>query len=508
MSADRPVIPESTVRDSNWLGAPTAVASSGADLPSDHPRRPTFQPERRDNRRQAEFAAERAVPGSILIDGPVLSEILEILTAADFSTPRHVAIFQAMEDCYSKGIRPDNVGVGTALGGEADQAHLAQLVLSTPTSFEAVQYARLVAEAARRRRIAEASTRIVEAARGGAGDDELGQRLAELQAITARLPTARAAIPLVDYLRDPAPVHWAIPSLAVVQSIAAVVAPPESMKTFFLLQAGLACAGSGDLLGLRPDPMPFLYVSNEKSPATVRERFRRMVDGESPTEEVLILHRAGATFGRGWDLVRRALDELGKPALVALDTLASLSGAGFDENSGQAMGAALSAMRSIVTDFGATILLAHHPNKHPADGAEGGARLRGHSSLWGEVDSVLTLRRHSRDGTTGTLVADVKDGARVVLGFEWSVETFRLRDLGGQPLSIGAIRDTVSRLDGSASGEQIKDAFPGHSPRTIERHISDAIDTGAIERIGKRGSYRYACRSRVTLDEGWQGDGA
>ena len=136
--------------------------------------------------RDVELDAERSVLGSILIDGPVIAEVLEILTAADFSTPSHVAIFLAMARCYSQGVSPDTVNVAAAMGGTADIALFAEIVNTTPTSLHAAQYARFVAEASRRRQIAEASVRIVEAARGGASEGELDDRVAALQVVATR----------------------------------------------------------------------------------------------------------------------------------------------------------------------------------------------------------------------------------------------------------------------------------------------------------------------------------
>jgi hypothetical protein len=460
---------------------------------------------RADRLRFYDMGAERAVLGSVLIDGPAIADVLEHVSADDFSTPEHRALFAAMRRCYEHGIRPDVV----TLADVSDPVYLAQLVNATPTSVQAGQYAAQVEAASRRRQIAEAAARIAEAARGGAGEDELTRRIAELTQTDAAVSThtVAAAVPLADYIADPAPVAWALPTLAVVESVTAVVAPPESMKTFLVVQAGLACAGSGDLLGLYPDPMPFLYVSNEKSRATVRERFRRMTGDALPTEPVLILHRAGVTFGRGWDVVRRTLDELGRPALVALDTLASLSGPGFDENSGQDMALALAALRGIVTNYRATVLLAHHPAK--AATGTGGATLRGHSSLFGEIDGVIGMRRHDRDATTGTLTADPKDGERVVLGWDWSPETFRLRPSGVVPLTLDSIAETVARLGDDATGDEIAAAFPGQNERTIYRRIGEAIEAGTIERTGKRRFYRYsACHSRLSLTPEWEGDEA
>jgi hypothetical protein len=453
----------------------------------------------RENRRTVDLEAEREVLASVLIDPPAIVDALEHVTATDFSTPEHRAIYAAMLACYERGQAPEVVTVAAELGGAVGLGYLT--ALKTPTSFQIGQYAALVAAAARRRRIAEASARVTEAASYGGSEDEIGRRLAELETVAARTPAARAAVSLADYLADPAPVRHAIPSLAVAESVTAVVGPPESMKTFMLLQAGLACAGSGDLLGLHPDLAPFVYVSGDKSRATVRERFRRMTAGAMPTEPVMILHRAGVTFGRGWDIVRRTLDRFGRPALVGLDTLASLSGPGFDENSGQDMALALAAMRGIVTDYGATVLIAHHPTKH-SEGS-GGATLRGHSSLFGEIDGVIAMRRHSRETTTGTLTAEPKDGERVVLGFEWSPETFRLRPSGIVPLTLEAIAETIAAAGGSADGEQIVAAFPGRAERTVYQRLAEAVAAGAVERTGKRRFYRYTVPN-LALTEGWE----
>jgi hypothetical protein len=171
------------------------------------------------------------------------------------------------------------------------------------------------------------------------------------------------------------------------------------------------------------------------------------------------------------------------------------------------MAGALAAMRGIVSDFGATVMLAHHPSK--AATGTGGATLRGHSSLFGEIDGVIGMRRHDRDATTGTLTADPKDGERVVMGWDWSADTFRLRPSGIVLLTLDAIAETVARLGDDVSGDEIAAAFPGQNVRTVQRRIGEAIEAGTIERTGKRRFYRYsACRSRLSLTPEWEGDEA
>ena len=163
----------------NWLGELEDTVQS-RPIPYSPPRT-----QRQENRREAELDSERSVLGAVLIDGPAMADLLEVLTAADFSTPNHIAIFNAMARCYGRGVRPDVVNVASETDGEVNPAILADLVRAVPTSFQVRQYADLVSAASRRRLIATAAGRIYEAARGSASDAELADRLAVLQAMPA-----------------------------------------------------------------------------------------------------------------------------------------------------------------------------------------------------------------------------------------------------------------------------------------------------------------------------------
>jgi replicative DNA helicase len=103
--------------------------------------------------------AEEAVLGAVLAAGRLLAEVAALLEEADFYRPAHRAIWRAMLRLADRGEPTDPV---TVLGELDDSRELADvgggpflhtLVEAVPTVANAGHYARLVAEAARRRRV-------------------------------------------------------------------------------------------------------------------------------------------------------------------------------------------------------------------------------------------------------------------------------------------------------------------------------------------------------------------
>jgi hypothetical protein len=297
---------------------------------------------------------------------------------------------------------------------------------------------------------------------------------------------------LADFLAESTEgIRWAVRNLIVDGSLVAVLGRPESFKSMSLLHLGLALAGGPGWLGFElGDPRPFVYASNEKTGSTVRERLRRMTAQDAPTEPVVVMHRAGVTFGdpRRWDAVVAvvaAYAAAGRPPFVALDTLASLSGPGFNENSGEDMGAALGAIRRL-TDLGATVALGHHPAKH-AEGS-GGIIMRGHSSLHGEVDGSLQFTRPDREAEAGLIRGEPKDADLVLVRFNWSRETFLLERADTVSLltarTLAAVVGALYAGD-PLSADRIRAEFPGHGRSVFAVRLAEAVDAGLIRRSGR-----------------------
>jgi hypothetical protein len=318
----------------------------------------------------------------------------------------------------------------------------------------------------------------------------------------------RGAILLFDFLAEAAgEAMWALPGLVSWGGFVVCVGAPESFKTFGAFTLGLAFSDAvPDFLGSVPTVhMPVLYVSNEKSARMVRERLRVMtLNGRTPSEPFAVLHRQNVQFGtETWALVTKALLDLGRPALVLLDTEASLSRPGFDENSGKDTGVVLDCIRRIQAEFDATVILNVHPSKYGQGPA--GAKVRGHTSLWGEADAVWEYRRPSRAEASGMLVADVKDGDRLVLPFRWDRDTFLLEPgerLVLTPASVAAIVQALWQEEPLRSEAIVQKFSPNHGRTAVLNALAGAVELGLVGRLGRGTSTRYAPSDETGVTNG------
>lgn len=308
----------------------------------------------------------------------------------------------------------------------------------------------------------------------------------------------RIGLALADFLaQSSSGVAYVVDGLMAEGGLYAFTGRPESFKTFCATHLGLCLsAGRPDFLGLGlGTARPFVYISNEKSGQTVRERLRTQSTNLPPVQDVQVIHRQGATFGdrEGWRRVVDVVAAFERPPFVVADTLASLSGPGFDENSGKDMGVALGALRQL-TDVGATAALVHHPSKH-GEGT-GGIRMRGHTSLWGEVDGVFEFTRPDRAVDGGLIRIEPKDGELLLMPFKWNRDTFLLEtDSVGRFLTAQAIAEVVAALyreDTPLRSEEIAAKFPQHGATRFMERLSEAVDLGLITRTGKGKATRYA----------------
>lgn len=94
--------------------------------------------------------AEQAVLGSVLIDPDCISQVIDILSAADFFVPENRKIFETLYSMFTNARRIDPVvvldelksrGVYDEAGG---RAYLYRLMESTPTAANAGEYAKIV----------------------------------------------------------------------------------------------------------------------------------------------------------------------------------------------------------------------------------------------------------------------------------------------------------------------------------------------------------------------------
>lgn len=141
-----------------------------------------------------DLLAEQAVLGGMLLSKDAIADVIEKLRPADFYTPAHETIYNAILDLYARGEPADPVTVAAELDrnqllqrvGGAPYLHT--LISTVPTAANASFYAGIVAEKALLRRLVAAGTRVVQYGYAGADgadvDDVVDRAQAEIYDVT------------------------------------------------------------------------------------------------------------------------------------------------------------------------------------------------------------------------------------------------------------------------------------------------------------------------------------
>lgn len=116
-----------------------------------------------------DLSAEQAVLGSMLIDSSCIRTVAGRLREADFGQILNQKIYAAMVSMDMDGRAVDGLTVADALHASDDtRRYLAELMESTPTSANVMEYAAIVQECARRRGLKSALGTALEALDNGA----------------------------------------------------------------------------------------------------------------------------------------------------------------------------------------------------------------------------------------------------------------------------------------------------------------------------------------------------
>ena len=112
--------------------------------------------------------AERSVLGAVMLNKDVLSEVLEEVSADDFYKESHREIFKAIWELYKNNTAVDMLTVceelkkRKALEMAGGRAYIATLTAEVPSTVNAVEYAKIVAEKAILRQMIKTSEDITE----------------------------------------------------------------------------------------------------------------------------------------------------------------------------------------------------------------------------------------------------------------------------------------------------------------------------------------------------------
>lgn len=231
-------------------------------------------------------------------------------------------------------------------------------------------------------------------------------------------------------------------------TVIAMVGTPGAGKTALGVDHGLHLAAGEPWFGLKVSAGPVVYFAPE-APASVVMRAkaaaaRKFVDRRLP------FYISPGTPELGGDLssmdtarilatIRQVEAAEGDAVkLVQIDTLASCLGNG-DEN-GEGMIRLVAAAKHIATAVGCCVMLIHHPSKGDSNG------LRGHGSLAGACDTILTIATEEISGIRTATLVKSRDSA-TGLQFCYTLEQVALleRDTFGDPRTTVIVKQAEVR---------------------------------------------------------------
>lgn len=233
--------------------------------------------------------------------------------------------------------------------------------------------------------------------------DDLGgsvEKLYDIAAAAQKFEPApfRSAFHAIPWGRmdDPAPEHeYLIKGVLTRGEVAMVAGPSKSGKTFGVLDMAMAVARGGEWMGRRVIKGGVIYQAGEGQKG-IKKRIRayRARKGLSPKDAVpFVLMPARINLYRDDEQTDAFIKEAKhweqmfgeRLELIVIDTWATAT-TGANENDGRDVGAVLDRGARISQATGATVLFVHHLN---ADGS----KLRGHSSILGNLENVLLFRQ-------------------------------------------------------------------------------------------------------------------
>jgi len=200
----------------------------------------------------------------------------------------------------------------------------------------------------------------------------------------------------LDQLDDPGPEHsFLVEGWISIGDKSVIAGESRSGKTFFALELALAVAHGRPLFGLQTERGGVIYQVGEGARG-IKKRLRawRFYHGvQFGRDTPFVLLQKQIDLYRNPDQIDALIEEINAHAknfavplkLVVIDTMATAT-VGADENSVKDMGAVLENVAKISAKTGAHVTLVHHMNAS-------GAKIRGHTSVYGNMDQVLLVKR-------------------------------------------------------------------------------------------------------------------
>lgn len=331
------------------------------------------------------IAAEEALLGAVLLSRVAIESVADTVVPGDFYGPGNGLIFEAVMALYRQGDPADVVTVTDRLkdAGVLDEAggtiRLLDLQAGTPSTSNALTYAKTVAGHAVLRRVIAVALEASDAAYDPTADPDKVVKEAQ-EGFSEALSGVMAATPkdlwiLDEFLERPIEDRpgWVVPGMLRHQWRAMVVAGEGSGKTVLFRQIGIA-AGQGvhPLHFQNIDPVRVLIVDLENPDdsvvdvcAPLRDTAKSRVGDLYESDRVWLWHRPGGINLRQ----RRDRMELetvvaqSRPDLVCLGPIYKSYTLSSSESDELAAKEVMQCFDDLRTRYGFALLLEHHAPK-------------------------------------------------------------------------------------------------------------------------------------------------
>lgn len=219
---------------------------------------------------------------------------------------------------------------------------------------------------------------------------------------------------------------FAVPGI-VPEGLSLLVGSPKAGKSWAALGIGMAVAAGGRALGAIPcEPGDVLYLALEDGPRRLRDRLRKLLEGDAPPPRLAFVTRAPRIDEDLSGFLARWLESVTTPRLVIIDVLARVRPPTDGRGSLYASDyEALQPLQALANLHGVALLLVHHTRKATSDDFL--ATVSGTHGLAGAADAVLVLARSrtSADAVLSVTGRDI-DESEHALTFDQQLGSWRL----------------------------------------------------------------------------------
>ena len=213
------------------------------------------------------------------------------------------------------------------------------------------------------------------------------------QAVAKELQRVKMPKPLFVSLGDlefKAP-EWLIDGMLEANTFSVCFGSPAAGKTFLVLDMALCIATGKEFHTHAVRQGPVFYIAGEGHNGFARRAAAWSKANDIPLKGIPFFKSSRSIIITEEESVAELVDTIdgmvnahGEPQLIVIDTLARSLGAA-DENSTQAMGAAIRAIDDVRAAYDCTVLAVHHTGHSQKD------RARGSSALLGAVDAEFMV---------------------------------------------------------------------------------------------------------------------